>query len=487
MKLTIKLITDKLLLLLAVVGFLGACTPDEEDYELGPKPEASFTITPVEGEVNTYLLTSETKAASYQWDTGFGFAMGEKVDTAYFPMAGEYTVKMNAFTQAGMVTAENTVTVAENDPAAGCFGDNLALLTGCSDSQTWVLAGAGSLAVGPADRSTVWWEVPEGEVEMRNCVLNDQFTFYADGTFAFDNLGDVWVEGNSLLGLESGDACADWSSIGPDYAAWGASSDHTYEVSSNEITVNGEGAYLGLYKVANVGEIQMPVEAGGSITYTILEITDKKLVVEIDFGGGIWTYTFKPEGLEEDPDDEEPVGNWYDGLVAGADVVTGGDMTSDEFWTVFNPGTGTQATTEFTESGLKFSNSTTEDTHVAVWQAVEVEAGQKYKFSAHVTGSGAANTWFEIYFGETEPVEGTDYTVGGYTGLNTWAGCGVEPFEDDLATIGCNDAPGTGTQGLATFDESGTIYLVIKAGSNGGGSFGTDGITISDVELVEMN
>lgn len=475
-----------LISLASLVLITTSCLPEDADMELGPKPEASFTVSPVEGKVNTFLLVSDIDAASFQWDRGEGFVTGNKVDTAYFPLAGQYTIKMNAFTQGGMVTTENLVTVDANDPSLRCVGDAVAMLTGCGDSQTWVLAGGGSLAVGPTDRSTVWWAVPDGEVEMRNCVLNDEFTFHADGTFSFDNLGDVWVEGNSNLGLGSGDKCVDWSTIGSDYAAWGPSSDYTFEASSVEITVSGVGAYLGLYKVANTGEIQTPAEAGGAITYKVLELTDKKLKVEINFGGGIWTYTFIPEGTVEEPG-EEPTENWYDGLTEGEDLVSGGEMTSGESWTIFNPGTGAPASTEFTENGLLFLNSPDEDSNGGVWQAIEVEAGQQYKFSANVTGSGAANTWFEIFFGLTEPVDGVDYTTGGYIGLNTWAGCGNEPFEGDIALIGCNDGPGNGEKGLVTFEESGTVYFVIKAGSNGGGSFGTDGITIGDVKIVEMN
>lgn len=488
MKSIIKLIkNNRILHFLVVVGFFSACTPDMDDQELGPKPEASFTVTPVEGRFNTYLLTSEINAATFQWDKGDGFEPGAKVDTAYFPMAGQYTVKMNAFTQGGMVTTENIVTVDENDPSAACVGNAVALLTGCGESQTWVLAGGGSLAVGPTDGSTVWWEIPDGEVEMRNCVLNDQFTFYEDGTFAFDNLGDVWVEGNSLLGLESGDACADWSSIGPDYAAWGPGSDYTYEASSSEITLSGEGAFLGLYKVANVGEIQTPDEAGGSVTYTVLELTAESLVVEINFGGGIWTYTFIPEGTEvEEPG--EPAGNWYDGLTEGDDVITGGAIPTEENWTVFVPGADPTAKITFDENGAVIGNLTESGANGGIWQSFEVKADQQYKFSANVKGGGAVNSWFEVYFGTTEPINGTDYSEGLYTGLNTWDGCGADAYDGDLAILACkNDAIGTDAKGLVTFEEAGTVYILIKGGNLDDGTLGADGVLISDIKLVEMN
>lgn len=163
-------------------------------------------------------------------------------------------------------------------------------------------------------------------------------------------------------------------------------------------------------------------------------------------------------------------------------LVSGGSMTSDESWTITSMGP-TLTTTEFSEEGLKFSNGNNSQTNVAVWQAIEVKAGQKYKFSAQVKGSGAQNSWFEVFFGQSQPVSGSDYSDGVFVALNTWAGCGNSQFEGDIADLACTNAPGTGQGGIIEFDQDGIIYLVLKVGS-WDGTLGSEGITIKDVSLI---
>ena len=118
--------------------------------------------------------------------------------------------------------------------------------------------------------------------------------------------------------------------------------------------------------------------------------------------------------------------------------------------------------------------------HEAIYQAIQVQANKKYKFAATVTGSGATNTWFDVYLGTTAPVQGSDYVSGGNRiGLDTRSGCGNATFNGNLATIGCTGSL-AGKSGEITFTQSGTVYLVIKAG---GANLGTGGIAIDNVEL----
>ncbi|HYG20795.1 MAG TPA: PKD domain-containing protein [Ohtaekwangia sp.] len=169
-------------------------------------------------------------------------------------------------------------------------------------------------------------------------------------------------------------------------------------------------------------------------------------------------------------------------------LITGGDMSDPDAWNIYSAGT-TLTTAEFTNGVLKFSNGTgTAQTNVIVWQSVEVEADKTYKFSAQVSGSGATQSWMEVFITPETPTDGSDYGNGAYmyTGLNTWAGCGTSAFAGDLATLGCNDGAGTGQNGSVTFDESGTINLIIKVGS-WDGNLGTSGITLDDVKLEELD
>ncbi|HEY3402448.1 MAG TPA: hypothetical protein VGK59_03615 [Ohtaekwangia sp.] len=164
--------------------------------------------------------------------------------------------------------------------------------------------------------------------------------------------------------------------------------------------------------------------------------------------------------------------------------VTGGDMSDDEAWTIYGTG-ATQTTTAFADGKVKFSNGPgTVETNVLLWQQVEINHEKIYKFSAEVAGGGASQSWLEIYFSKNVPAAGSDYGTGKYIEINTWSGCGVADFSGDISVIGCG-GPGKGKNGKITFTESGTYYMVIKAGS-WQGNLGTNGMTIDNVSLKEF-
>lgn len=115
----------------------------------------------------------------------------------------------------------------------------------------------------------------------------------------------------------------------------------------------------------------------------------------------------------------------------------------------------------------------------AIYQAIEVVADKEYVIDMNVSGESNDETWFEVYAGREEPVQGSDYVDSVVMGLNTWAGCGTGSFSGPLSTVGCVDNSFTDSIGnTVSFDTSGTIYLVIKCGGNQ-----TNGITISNVEM----
>jgi PKD repeat protein len=167
--------------------------------------------------------------------------------------------------------------------------------------------------------------------------------------------------------------------------------------------------------------------------------------------------------------------------IQGLNLVKGGDMSDASAWSVLNTG-GEQTTVTFKDGAAVFTTSG--NSNGGIYQALQVEAGAQYKFSANVEGSGATNTWFEVYFGATKPTDGQDYTDNKFVSLNTWSGCGTGPFNGDIANIGCSGS-GTDAGGIITFATSGTVYLVIKAGASGGG-FGADGITLDNVSLIKL-
>nr|WP_294899452.1 hypothetical protein [uncultured Pedobacter sp.] len=118
--------------------------------------------------------------------------------------------------------------------------------------------------------------------------------------------------------------------------------------------------------------------------------------------------------------------------------------------------------------------------HAGVYQTVEVRANKHYKIDLKVKGSGATDTWFEVYVSQTAPVQGSDYTAGGTRiGLNTWNGCGKTSFDGLLSAIKCS-----GSGNTVSFATAGTAYIVIKSG---GSSLGTAGITMSDIDFRRID
>lgn len=169
--------------------------------------------------------------------------------------------------------------------------------------------------------------------------------------------------------------------------------------------------------------------------------------------------------------------------VATSDPVAGNLVQGGKF----NPGDESKWTTITISPGVSFQlvNGKMVATgggwgHAAIYQQINVVAGKKYRFGMSVTGSGATDTWFEVYFGTAAPVAGSDYSSGGVRiALNTWAGCGNSAFNGNIATIGCEGSI-KGQNGEITFSQSGPVYLFIKTG---GANLGTTGITLDNVEL----
>ncbi|WP_117175946.1 PKD domain-containing protein [Mariniflexile rhizosphaerae] len=116
--------------------------------------------------------------------------------------------------------------------------------------------------------------------------------------------------------------------------------------------------------------------------------------------------------------------------------------------------------------------------HVGIYQSVDVLANNLYQISMDIKGGPLSDSWFEVYVGKVIPKSGTDYNDGGIRlGLNTWIGCGGEPFEGDFAEISC---VGTGT---FEFSTAGTVYLVIRGG---GANYGANGVTIDNVAIRSL-
>lgn len=288
-----------LLLILSVICL--SCKYDTKD--LGAKPVASFTVTPVTGVPNKYILASTSQNGfRYDWDkaNGTGYAQGKQVDTVYFPYMGAYTVRLFVFGQSGTDSAKQVINVTANDPTA-CLGTQLGFITSCT-SKKWKLdPTSAAYKVGPGPDDGSWWSNNAGDVTARSCEFNDEyiFEFSAARKFTYDNKGDFY--GDGYLGNNS-NTCQPSSNYTAVQAPWG-SGVFQYSFTQGagimglgQLTVTGLGAHIGLQKVRNGGEVT--TGPATSITYDVLAaIHDPAgydlLKLGVNIGGGWWTFRLR--------------------------------------------------------------------------------------------------------------------------------------------------------------------------------------------------
>ena len=279
------------LFLMALVFGFSACEPEIDDKsDLGPLPTPSFEILSGDGPNNFVFKNTTEGAFLTNWDLGSaGIATGEE-SSADFPFKGDYEITMTTFNRGGSASITKTLTVDTDDPDA-CQG-NFKILTGC-DEKIWVLAPeAGAMNVGETVDQT-WWANSDDDVNVRACHFNDQYIFRSTGEFEFRTQGDIWIDtdadGNVWppeMMLPAG--CANTDQLPESLAVWGDGL-HEFNITDNSLTVNGEGAWMGLYKVGTSGEVGSPQS---SVSLTIRSLTEDRMVLVADYGGVVWRLTF---------------------------------------------------------------------------------------------------------------------------------------------------------------------------------------------------
>jgi len=261
--------------------------------ELSAVPtNVTFEVTPKAGEVNTYILKNTTTGAFlYQWDLGNGeTANGEEVEV-YYPLKGDYQVTLKAFNDGGFGEGSNSISVLEDDAFPCVPGSLAAFLSGCEE-QAWVLLqGAGAYWVGPADNSMTWWSSSDSDFAARPCAFDDEWVFNTVGEVRYDTKGELWAEDYMGYPFE----CVTDDALADNLSVW-ASNNYSYTTVDGDVeqlTLNGLGAFLGLPKATNVGEVTEPVS---SITYDIIDKGEdadgKYFEAEVNFGGGIWRFKY---------------------------------------------------------------------------------------------------------------------------------------------------------------------------------------------------
>ncbi len=405
-----------------------SCTPEDEDLALGQTAEAAFTVEAIEGMKNTFHLRSTTdKAFIYKWDLGDGTEpfTGTQADTAYYEEKGAYTITLTAVSEGGHSTTSQTIEV-ENDAVTGT---NAVTAGNMEDAEAWSLTTSGNTETS--------YEFVEGALNITNgnasqggiaiwqaVELKGGRAYEFNASVSGAGMTNSWME-VILLEEEPEEGSDPSGTVFTGLNTWTGCGNESFESTLLEMSCLGDGKV----NVATDG------------TYYI--------VIKV----GSWDGHLGNGGITID--NIEFIAQTR--LSEGDNIVAGSDMETPSAWNVANMG-ATLTTLEFTDGVMKFTNGTVSaQTNIGVWQAVDVEAGQIYKLKATVNDPGSTGSWKEFYVSTTAPEEGQDYSTGRLIENNT-----------------------------TSFAEAGTVYLVIKVGS-WDGNLAAEGVTIDNVELVEMN
>ncbi len=257
--------------LMVVVG----CNKNDDDG-----PTTSDVIASFQADVSAtnFLEVSfsnfSQNATSYAWAFGDGNTSTEESPTHTYAAAGVYTVELTASNDKGSATKSETITITDPNVSSS-------LLAG-STSKTWYLLREGvALGIGPAVGDNAWWSfggvTPLAD---RPCILDDAYTFHADGTWEFNSNNTLFVDAIANGGWIDPEGCHDesepgifTSQNGDDLSAYGNGGDYTYDydATASELTLLGTGAYIGL---ATKRELNDDIIPASIKTYAVVNLAE---------------------------------------------------------------------------------------------------------------------------------------------------------------------------------------------------------------------
>lgn len=281
--------------------FMSSCKKDPVVED----PIASFQYAISETNFLEVTFTNYSKnAESYAWNFGDGQTSTEENPVHVYTAAGTYQVALTATNSEG-ATANYSASFELKDPNSA-----LALLAGTT-SKTWKLLREGSaLGVGPnADEPRIWWALENNGV--RPCVFYHEFTFGRDGSFVFNDNGIFWGEVAVFAGTANNETCFEAIAAnminkdGADVSAWlGGTHAFTYDPAAGEITLTGNGAWMGLPQLGTSAESAVP-EATKTFKATIVEMEGYDLLtIAYAYAELYWDFTY---ASYDDPSTEPDV------------------------------------------------------------------------------------------------------------------------------------------------------------------------------------
>lgn len=317
-----------LILSIAMVAMVGMFTACENDDEPAAEPYADFEYEISEANpLEVTFTNNSTNSETYMWEFGDGETSTEENPVHEYSQGGTFDV---------VLTATNTDDVSTDVTKTINLGSNM--LAG-SDSKTWKLYREGtSMGVGPnPEGARSWWSLENDG--SRPCVYKHEFTFHFDGTFEFNDNGVFWGE-EAVFGDDLAATCFEATaenmvnSEGDDVSAWlSGEYEYEYDAEAGEVTLNGEGAWMGIPQLGTDGESIVPEN---STTFNVVSIEEHEgydlMTISYYYNEGTadnlyWDFTFvsySDPSLEPDLVEEEP--EWGEDLA---------DITPDEIFASF--------------------------------------------------------------------------------------------------------------------------------------------------------
>src|ERR1044072_3358695 len=204
-----KILVALMPLALGAAVLLGCNKESNNSYEVYAPVDslaAEFTVTPVPGNDTKYVITNTTPGefVGTRWDIGKGSGaqMGKTSDTVFYPLAGTYTIKMQALDKRGKLYSAKpiSITTTKNDPAydnlikGGRFNAGDDQYWGRYDATTnkivWTLANNAYTATTATKPVTA--QVNGGTYQAVNVVANK--TYRLTMNLAYGSPQDAWLE-----------------------------------------------------------------------------------------------------------------------------------------------------------------------------------------------------------------------------------------------------------------------------------------------------
>jgi PKD repeat protein len=269
-----------------------SCKEDEDEVPV-KNPVASFQYAVSTDNFLQVTFTNFSQNATvYSWDFGDGQNSTEANPVHTYATAGNYKVILTA-KNAANASANFDQTIEIKDPNSA-----LGLLAGTS-SKTWKLFREGTcMGIGPnAESARSWWSLDNTGI--RPCIYYHTFTFNTDGSFVFDDKGSFWGEDKMFDGTPVFGTCFEAiasnmiNANGADVSSLlSGTYTYTYEPTTNEVTLMGKGAWMGLTKLTTTGE-SADVPDSRKFKISITEHTGYDLmIISYAYEAAYWDFSY---------------------------------------------------------------------------------------------------------------------------------------------------------------------------------------------------